>query len=218
MRKTLWAAAIAVALVATFPMIANAEGQYMGLVAFKSRYGKYLQAHTEGELHGSNSHVNEEETWLLYKLDADKGWVRIQNFRNQQPLTMFYKPLTLPIVGAIQPTNCPIASMSAQMVENIWIVRPGGSVAPGKVALQFKLTGKYLTTKGEGDDSRCGGEVSADATAPGGQDWEGWWTVEAAPNPPTSGRSVFTVFGDIGQGVIDLASALTDFFSHIHVN
>jgi hypothetical protein len=200
-----------------FSSATRSQGQYMGLVAFKSRYGKYLQAHTEGELHGSNSHVNEEETWLLYKLDADKGWVRIQNFRNQNPLTLFYKPLSIAVAGTnitLPPSNCPIASMPAQMTENTWIIEPGPG---GKVALKFKSTGKYLTTKGEGDDSHCGGEVSADASAKGGPDWDGWWTVEPAPNPPTSGRTVFSVFGDIGSGLADLGSALAEFFSHIHV-
>jgi hypothetical protein len=219
MTRTFWSLLAAFVILVACSTVTCAQGQYIGLVAFKSRHGKYLQAHTEGELHGSNSHVNEEETWLLYVLDKDKGWVRLQNFRNQNPLTVMYKSLSLVnsplgLNITIPASQCPIASLPAQMTENTWIIEPG---TLGRVAIKSKATGKYLTSRDESDDTHCGGEVAADDSTKGGANWDGWWTVEPAPNPPTSGRTVFSVFGDIGNGLANVGAGLAEFFSHIKV-
>lgn len=63
------------------PGLAMAQLQNLGMVGIKSTHGRYLQAHTDGELHASNEHRNEEETWFLVEVDKANHVYALQNWR-----------------------------------------------------------------------------------------------------------------------------------------
>src|SRR5215813_1237692 len=51
----------------------------LGMVGIKSQEGRYLQAHTDGELHSSNEKRNQEETWFLIEVDKDNHIYALQS-------------------------------------------------------------------------------------------------------------------------------------------
>src|SRR5262245_5448623 len=54
----------------------------LGMVGIQSIYGRYLQAHTDGEMHASNDQRNEEETWFLVTVDQRQHVYALYNWRN----------------------------------------------------------------------------------------------------------------------------------------
>jgi hypothetical protein len=205
------------------------------LVVLKSRYNKYLQAveHTghpeDGELHASNSHHNEEETWLLYLVDDEKGWYALRNWAHGHYITI------LPTSAGPHLSGCPRATAAAAAGPEIWIMRPSENFnIAHKFLLQHKDTSRYLVAEGnEGHDTSCGGEVDATMVPFAGRssaDWGGWWTLENS-GVPTPGSDVWTAFRavgeaiggaieDITEGVADVVGSIYEILSgggHIHV-
>jgi hypothetical protein len=54
----------------------------LGIVGVRSVHGRYLQAHTDGEMHASNPHRNTEETWHLVEVDRQRRIYALLNWRN----------------------------------------------------------------------------------------------------------------------------------------
>jgi hypothetical protein len=216
-------------LVGLRPVRGQSDQTYLGLVALKSNYdnGKYLQTHGDGELHASNTHHDTEETWKLYLVDAEKGYFRLQNFDNSKYLRI--KNPTPPPPGpdfggvhaVVAANNCPQANVPAPGEEETLVFRRGApnTVNMGKITMSSKTQGRFLTANAEGDDTHCGGEVAADGNqASMDRTWNGWWTLEAVSEPnPDGGRSIFTVFNDVGGVVADFAKAIAESLSHIHI-
>src|SRR5687768_16461165 len=87
----------AVALIVVVPLVtaghqqhthANGGMKNLGMISLKSVHGYYSQAHTDGELHGSNSGRNEEETWSLFEVNAADHVYALQNWRNGKYLSL----------------------------------------------------------------------------------------------------------------------------------
>jgi hypothetical protein len=182
-------------------------------VVLSSRYHKYLQAvehvgHSEdGELHASNSHHNEEETWLLYLVDDEKGWYALRNWAHKGYLTV------LPATSG-RLSGCPRANAGAAADSEIWIMRRSEDSninIPHGFFLQHKDTKKFLVAEGnEGHNTSCGGEVDATAVpfaTRSKADWGGWWALDNS-GVPTPGSDVWTAFRDVGGAIGDVLEAI----------
>jgi len=209
-------------LAVTFLMgdVAQAQGKYLGMVALRSTDGKYLQAHSDGELHASNANVNEEETWHLYVIDEEQGHFTLKNWKNNKFLWI-KNPMTPPsqlppgpigaTISQLYRDKCPRANATSVFGdEAILVLRQGETFnrSLGRVTIRSKTQGRYLRANAEGDDTACGGEVAADNTdPPGDANWNGWWTIGPVPTPEP-GASPFT----IGR---DIVGVFADFFVEV---
>lgn len=167
-------------------------GEKLGLVGIKSTANRYLQAHTDGEMHASNEHRNEEETWVLIAVDKDAHKYALQNWRN-------HKFLSLKVNG------CAWADAESFGDAETWIlVKSDPYGVGGKYAIKNSANGNYLGHAGPGHDiDACGGEVAAQSpAAPPQRDagWPGWWSVEGATTPEP-GRNFWTAIWDAGKEI-----------------
>lgn len=173
--------------------------QNLGLIGVKSIFGHYLQAHyPEGEMHASNDHRNEEETWFLIEVDKANHIYALQNWRNGKYMTRH---------GGCAPASSTVLGPSEQ-----WIMVSGKSFGMiNAVAFKSKADGAFLGTGNAGhDDNECGGEVgSRDSKGPvadGG--WPGWWVIEQA-TAPSPGKDAWNTIGKTFQN-IDIKAVAAD--------
>jgi hypothetical protein len=177
----------------------------LGLVGIKSVHGAYLQAHyPEGELHASNSHRNQEETWILYEIDANQKQYGLMNWRNGQFIQKTQE-VTTPIFGRIG-GGCALAK--ATVVDNyaVWVFVLGTPFGiSNAVGLRCVADGTYLGANAPGNDTGCGGEVASSDPKPPPQNdgtWPGWWVIEPAtePSPGTDfWNTAGNAIGQLGQ-------------------
>jgi hypothetical protein len=169
----------------------------LGMVAIKSAWGAFLQAHTGGELHASNFHRNEEETWFLIEVDAPQRIYSIYNWRNGNFMS--------------KRGNCAPAVAAVLGPTEQWRLesgRPYGVL--NAVIFRCIADNTILGTNAPGDDSECGGEVtSRDVWGPGGipipvnnSSWGGWWVIEPA-TAPTPGRDFWNTIGNAVAGILN---------------
>lgn len=170
------------------------------MVGIKSVHNRYLQANSNGEMHASNDHRNEEETWYLIDVDKINHIYGLQNWKNGQFVS---KKLGI----------CAPADATSLGVNETWVLISGYAFGMGKsIALKSNFDGKFLGTEMQGTDCICGGEVSAgETTGPEPRnDWAGWWNFEPVETPiPGSNpwNTIGNAFHDIliaaGPVVID---------------
>jgi hypothetical protein len=181
------AVAVAVSLLLALPMEASTN---LGMVGIRGIYGYYLQAHTDGEVHASNPHRNEEETWFLIEFDATRHIYALYNWRNGKFLT--------------KTGNCVVANSTllgnAQKFEMISGALYGFENA---VALRSLVDGSFIGTRDGGNDTPCGGEVDAWDTNTAlmrQANWPGWWVFSPA-TAPTPGRDSWNRVGGVVSGI-----------------
>ncbi len=169
----------------------------MGMVAIKSIYNRYLQAHDDdGEMHASNEDRHTEETWFLIKVDTDKPAYALQNWQNRKYLSKraACAPAISPEIGDYEH----------------WILVDGESYGtPNAVAIRSEPDGTFLGARSDGDDTDCGGEVDAGWTGPpmNNSRWGGWWYMQPATTP-APGRT----WGDI-WAIVKVESAFFEVVS-----
>ena len=164
----------------------------LGMIGTRSIYARYLQAHTDGELHASNPHRNEEETWFLIQVDQPSRVYALQNWRTGQ----FMSKLT---------GGCARANSTTLGVPEQWELVAGAKFGVlNAVAFRSRRDGTYLGANGpDDDDSECGGEVAArDPRTPPANDgrWPGWWVVEPATEP-APGKDIWNTVGGFFAGI-----------------
>ena len=168
----------------------------LGMVGLQSTHGRFLQAHTDGELHASNEHRNTEETWFLVEVDRPNHVYALYNFRNGKYLSE-------------QDNGCAPAVSTTLSPREQWVIvsgRPYG--IQNAVALKSVVNGRYLGALEPGHDESCGGEVGAHdpATPPmnnGG--WPGWWVVSPATTPEP-GHDFWNTVGGVVTGIVNQIS------------
>jgi hypothetical protein len=162
----------------------------LGMVSLKSIHGHHLQAHTDGELHGSNDGRNEEETWFLIEVNPANHVYALQNWRNGKYLSLQSDRF------------CARASSAVLSPTEQWVFVPGAAMGVvNAVAIKALTTGTFLRTNNAGDDTRCGGEVAANSPEQPRptNHWNGWW-VMAGVGAPSPGRDFWnTVGGAVGD-------------------
>jgi hypothetical protein len=157
----------------------------------KSIHGRYLQAHTDGEMHASNEHRNEEETWHLIEVDKAKHIYALLNWRNHQFMSK-------------KGNGCAPADRTTLSRSEQWVLVSGkGYGVLNAVAFKSVADGTFLGTNPPANDDKCGGEVaSRDAANPprnnGG--WPGWWVLEPA-GAPEPGRDFWNTVGRFIEGI-----------------
>lgn len=169
----------------------------LGMVGIKSIYDRYLQAHTDGEMHASNGSRNTEETWFLIQVDKTNQIYALQNYRTGHLMSKH--------ANGCAPANGTIMGPTEK-----WIVVSGKRYGvDNAVAFKSLSDGTYLGTNGPGNDSNCGGEVSAhSAGAPqGSSSWAGWWLMAPATTP-TAGHDAWTAIGGVAGGIADAVSGV----------
>ncbi len=191
-----WAVCLTAAGAAAPHAAAAQAVQSIGLMGARSMANRYLQAHTEGELHASNPQRNEEETWVLVQVDPSNNVYALLNWKNARFLS--------------KQRGCAPAVATSIGPSEQWVIVPGSAysianAAPTEITVAFRnvADGTYLVTNGPGNDTGCGGEVSATGRAgPPAADggWGGWWLVDGA-SKPTSGTPgvIHNVFTPITQ-------------------
>jgi hypothetical protein len=169
----------------------------LGLVGVKSVHGRYLQAHSDnGQLHASNEHRNEEETWFLIEVDQAQHYA-LCNWSNGKFMSKQGGP-------------CAPANSTVLSDRETWRLISGVPYGVlNAVCIQSKADGKNLGDgTGPDHDSECGGEVSAHDGGPPSRDpaWPGWWVFESA-TPPPPGRDLWNTVGNAVAGVVNKISA-----------
>lgn len=185
---------LAVGLVATvgYAPLAIAQGMAnLGMVGVKSVHGRYLQAHTDGEMHASNGSRNEEETWFLIQVDAQKHLYALYNWRTGNFMSKN--------IGS----NCAPAVSTTLSATEEWILVPGKNYGVvNAVAFRSLADNTFLGANPPGNDTNCGGEVAAGSPAPPQQNgrWPGWWVMEPA-TAPTAGNDAWNGIGRVFQSI-----------------
>lgn len=172
-----------------FPISNSFALQSLGMVSLKSVHGRYLQAHTNGEMHASNTGRNEEETWFLIEVDKANHVYALQNWR-----TGFFLS---------KDGNCGVANRTILGPWEKWTMVSGKSYGIEN-AVAFKgWDGGYLWTNAPGDDDNdCGGEVHAHQPSyPQGGSWSGWWVMNGVEKPKP-GRDVWNTVGNWFSGYL----------------
>ena len=173
----------------------------LGMVGIKSSHGRYLQAHADnGELHVSNDHRNEEETWFIVQVDTPSSKYAFYNWKSGNFLTT--------VTSGCARSNTNIVGPGGQ-----WILKSG---KPHGFLNAFMIenagNGFLLGGNNAGDDTACGGEVNCSTTE--GQisigqlsdiRWGGWWTMEPATTP-SQGHDVWNT---VGGAVAGFANKIT---------
>jgi len=180
------------------PLAAFAAPVEKGLIGLNSVYGGYLQSHTDGELHASNPHRNEEETWVLVMVKPEQNLVALLNYRNGKFLRK-------------TENGCVRADTTIIGMDDVWYMRNGNdSGIENGVRFAQAKDGTYLGTNKPGNDNSCGGEVSSTSSAEppaGNSQWPGWWRMEAATEPPTQGNDFWNTIGGAAYGMANNMSA-----------
>lgn len=151
----------------------------LGLVGIRQgRSGRYLQAHSDGELHASNENRHEEETWHLCQVDRERHIYALVNWRNHRFLSAYKN-------------GCASANSVIFSNDEKWELISGKPQGFENVhAIRSVATGQYLGAQDPGQDVPvCGGEVGCGVLAskpmpPAGKGDNGWWVFEPA-SPPT---------------------------------
>jgi hypothetical protein len=174
------------------PLPSAAQGlQNLGMVGIQSVHGRFLQAHTSGELHASNSKRNEEETWFLVQVDRAKHIYALQNWRNGKYLSK-------------SGGNCAPAAATTLSVREQWELVPGQRFGiANAVAIRSVADGTYLGANPPGRDTNCGGEAAAGSAAapPSNQGmWPGWWVLTPATEP-SPGKDAWNTIGGVFAGI-----------------
>jgi len=169
--------------------------EVLGMVGVRQgRSGRYLQAHTDGELHASNEHRNEEETWFLCAVDKPHHIYALVNWRNHRFMSA-------------HSNGCARADSVILSNAEKWELISGRSHGfENAYAIRSVGTGHYLGAQDPGHDLACGGEVGCGTGAhapipPGGRNDNGWWVFEKAEKPTPGGPS----FNDIVGVVVRVA-------------
>ena len=188
MKKVKGAIAVAASALLALPMYA---ANNLGMVGIQSIYGDYLQAHTDGEMHASNPHRNEEETWFLVEVDASQHVYALANWRTGRFLS--------------KRGNCAVAASTVLGPTEKWVMisgRPHGF--ENAVALKSAYDGSFLGTRNPGNDTPCGGEVDAwdtNTRLMGQSNWPGWWVFSSAAQP-VPGSDVLSEIRDALGGMV----------------
>lgn len=169
----------------------------LGLVGIKSAWGRYLQAHTDGELHASNERRNEEETWFLIEVDAQRHIYALQNWRTGNYMSKRVNGCAPAVASVISPAE-------------EWRLESGRPYGVANaVILRCVADNTILGTNNPGNDSQCGGEItSRDVWGPGGypipvnnSSWGGWWVLESATQP-SPGRDFWNTAGGVFNDIV----------------
>jgi len=165
----------------------------LGMVGVKSTHGRYLQAHDDdGELHASNEHRNQEETWFLVEINRDQHIYALQNWRNGK----FMSKRTNGCAPAVSTTLGP--------AEQWRLVSGGAHGVVNAIAFRSVADGTFVRANGPGEDTSCGGEVAArDGHNPpvNNSQWPGWWVLERATTP-SPGQDPWNTVGGVFQGLV----------------
>jgi hypothetical protein len=152
------------------------------MVTFISSSGRYLQAHTDGEMHASveSGHVGQEETWYLVEVDKTHNIYALRNYSTNKYMSKDgYKG------SECLTTNRP----DINLWEKFEII-PGAvfGLPANRVAIKSLRDGTFLGANGPGNDTKCGGEVASGSTAGPLRDgnWPGWWIMAGAAQPPSN--------------------------------
>jgi hypothetical protein len=177
----------------------------LGMVGVQNSKSKYLQAHyPDGELHSSNRHRNEEETWFLVEVDGPGHIYALYNWRNGQFISKK--------ADGCAPANSAVLGDTEkwEMVSG----KPYGVV--NAVALRQVQDHTYLMGNDAGQNTHCGGEVASELTVapPHNSDWPGWWVLTPATTP-SPGSDFWNTVGGAVVGAInaikpaDVAAVIT---------
>lgn len=136
---------LAIAIVA-IPSFSHAQ-----FFSITSSYGRYLQAHTDGEMHASNDHRGNEETWIILFADQQRNTYALKNARTGRFLSF-------------QNDGCLRADRAAVGPWEKFFIEDAGN---GWVRFRTARTDVVgtLATNGPGDDTGCGGEVAINNNA-----------------------------------------------------
>ncbi len=195
--------------------IAQAPGgelKCLGMVGIKNGvYGMYLQSYAggdkEGQLHCSNPHRNEEETWFLWEISGQQRVYAITNWRNGKFLSA-------------KENGCAKADSVLLTKSEKWRLVSGKSFeVDNAVAFCSVSTGHYLGTQEPGNDiDACGGEVGCGAGSPDGKpvpptqgdkNYVGWWVMESATEPDPGGPTL----NDITKFIIKIVPVAVEVIS-----
>jgi hypothetical protein len=144
------------------PRMEHGGRKHHGPVGITTFQGRYLQAHTDGEMHGSNDSRKSEETWILVEHQPIHGapQVAFRNYRTGNYLR--------PAGG-----ECVRADTQAP---SLWELH---RAADGRFTIKSLETGKFLRTNSAGDNHNpCGGEVWSSTDLQAGS----YWTFARASN------------------------------------
>jgi hypothetical protein len=192
----------------------NAGVKNLGMVGVKSIYGSYLQAYyysnwnwlfgagnEAGQLHASNPHRNEEETWFLDEIDHENHIFALYNWRNGNFISKeYYANNDTDHGSAVQAGNygpCVPTKLSTLTVSEQWVMVPGQNFGvPNAVAFRSLVDGSYLHANAPNNNFNCGGEVATIFDQPPQNDgrWEGWFIMEPA-DAPSRGTDVWNYIG-----------------------
>ncbi len=156
-----------------------------GLIAIKTSNGRFLQAYTNGEVHGSNNSCNSEETWVLVEISKKEHLVALRNYRTGNYLR--------PVNDYVRADNKDAYNWTLKKL--------------GKDRYTFQAAdGTYLRSNKPGDNhGGAGGEVWRSADAPA----EASWTIEPA-RTPSNGSDVD--WADIINAVDDAIQFIVSMF------
>lgn len=176
----------------------------LGMIKFLSVHGAYLQAHyPDGELHASNQHQNEEETWFLFEIDKSAHVYALANWRNAKFLCKD---------GPGDNQHKVVANRPTVGGWEMWKLIAGEAHgAPGKVCFQA-FDGTTMATNKPGDNyGNNGGEVYVSNGHPsqGDPGWAGWWHWSPVTTPPTPGSNLLNTVGGVFLGAANDLAQLT---------
>jgi hypothetical protein len=163
----------------------------LGMVALRSVHNAFLQEYSGGNLHASNGHRNEEETWFLVEVDAPKHHYAMYNWKHGQFISK-------------EKGNCASATSTTLTIKETFEMISGAPYGVlNAAALKFVYDGTLLRAHPPGQDEHgCGGEVSAktggNPVADG--NWSGWWVLDSV-DEPKPGQDAWNVIGGFLAGV-----------------
>lgn len=164
----------------------------LGMVGIKSVHGRYMQSYTNTEIHASNEHRNEEETWFLIQIDKGNRIFAIQNWRTGKYLRKN--------IG----DKCVFADRSVIGPDEQWVLVSGKNYnIHNAIAIKSKIDGTYIGANKAGNNvDGCGGEVASGSPAApqSNSQWAGWWVLEAATEP-APGRDLWNTIGHFIDGI-----------------
>lgn len=168
----------------------------LGMVGVRNVDGAYLQAHyPDGEMHSSNQHRNEEETWFLFEVDKANHVYALMNWRNGKFMS--------------KRGDCvPADSTALGDVAKFTFVSGKKWGVLNAVAMRSNVDKSYVWGDHAGHDTPCGGEVECRRTddPSGDTHWIGWWVLEPA-NAPSPGKDFWNTVGGAVQGAVNKISA-----------
>jgi hypothetical protein len=171
----------------------NDHQQVMAVEIRSPFSSRYLQAHTDGEMHASNTNRKNEETWVLQKVGStNDGVYALRNGRTGNYLSLREGR-----------EDCPVANRANQADWERWEIVRDPNRQSHEVALKNLHRQQYLGTNPPGNDAPgCGGEVFMSASPT-------WWTMNKAPKEFSGdGINWASIISDVG----DIADVIGSFF------